>query len=235
MSTTGERLAREVVKAARVIHRNGLASGPFGNLSLRIPGTTRYLQNPAGVFFEHLRPSDVVLLDLEDDKTAGHQGDYIHKQILKRRPDVHAIAHSHCHASVMICVLGTLIEPFTQVGAALHGDQGFFKGFSGPVRDFEEGDGIACALGSKSIVIANRHGIFTAGPSMPYAVWDLLLADWAAREHLHALQLGRTHAQPLQARDYEKSRRELRDGMFEQIWANEMRHLRAQEPDLFEQ
>jgi ribulose-5-phosphate 4-epimerase/fuculose-1-phosphate aldolase len=228
-------LKRQLVQAARVIVRNGIASGPFGNLSIRVPGTTKYLQNPAGVFFEHLAPSDVVVLDLEHEGTAGgHQGDFIHKQILRRRPDVSAIAHSHCHASVMMCVLGTVIEPFTQVGAALHGDQGLFEGFSGPVRDFEEGDGIAKALGDRSLVLAKRHGIFAAASSMPRAVWDLILADWAAREHLHALQVGLKTAEPLRPQDYAKSRDELREGMFAQIWQNELRHLERTEPWLCE-
>jgi ribulose-5-phosphate 4-epimerase/fuculose-1-phosphate aldolase len=226
-------LARQLVCAARIIARNGLASGPFGNLSVRIPGTTEYLQNPAGVFFEHLTPADVVRLDLEGDPRAGgHQGDFIHRQILRRRPDVHAIAHSHCHASVMLCVLGTPIEPFTQVGAALHEDQGVFHGFSGPVRDFEEGDGIARALGGRGLVIAKRHGIFAAATSLPRAVWDLILADWAAREHLHALKLGLRAAEPLRPEDYAKSRSELRDGMYAQIWRNELAHLARTEPEL---
>jgi ribulose-5-phosphate 4-epimerase/fuculose-1-phosphate aldolase len=228
-------LAVQLVQAARIILRNGLGSGPFGNLSIRVPGTTKYIQNPAGVYFEHLSPDQVVVLDLEEERAAGgHQGDFIHKQILRRRPDVNAIAHSHCHASVMLCVLGTVIEPFTQVGAAIHGDQGLFQPFTGPVRDFEEGDGIAKALGDKALVIANRHGIFAAGKSMPHAVWDLMLADWAAREHLHAVQLGIRVAPPLRPQDYLKSRTELREDMCAGIWENELQHLRRSDPSLFE-
>jgi len=108
-----------------------------------------------------------------------------------------------------------------------------FDGFSGPVRDFEEGDGIARALGAKSIVLARRHGIFAAGPSLEAAVWDLILADWAAREHLHAMELGLTSAPPLRPIDYEKSRGELRAGMCADIWKNELRLLRRSEPQLF--
>jgi L-ribulose-5-phosphate 4-epimerase len=228
--------ARDLVLAARILVRNHLDSGPFGNLSVRIPGTSLYWQNPAGVFFDQLTTDDLVLLDLEgrihEGRRAAHQGDYIHQQILRHRPDVGAIVHTHSHSTVMLCVLGRQIEPFSQIGASLHGDQGVYDGFSGPVRDFEEGEAIARALGDKSLVIARAHGIFATGATLPAALWDMILADWAAREHLHALQLGLAAAPPLRPQDYEKSRVELRAGMYAAIWDNELRRLHKEHPEL---
>ena len=77
-----------------------------------------------------------------------------------------------------------------KLGAAIYHDQGIYHGFTGPVRTTDEGAAIAKALGNKSIVIAKNHGLFTTGNRIQAALWDMVIADTAAKIHLSAKQLG---------------------------------------------
>ena len=173
-------------------------------MSIRIPGRDESWQNPVGVNFDQLRVEDVLRVDVEGKVLEGsrkaHPGEFIHRQIYAARPDVGAIVHTHSHSTVMLSLLGCEIEPFTQLGASLNGDQGLYLGFNGTVRDSDEGRAIARALGSKSIVIAKNHGLFAAAPTIKAAFWDMVVADWAARVHLDALKLGLKKADPLPGR-----------------------------------
>jgi L-ribulose-5-phosphate 4-epimerase len=215
----------DVVRACRILVAQGLDSGPFGNISIRIPGRAdEFWQNPAGIHFDRLTEDDILRVDIHgrvlDGRHRPHPGEFIHREIYRLRPDVGAIVHTHSHSTVMLSLLGCEIEPFTQLGAALHGDQGIYSGFTGPVRDSNEGHAIAHALGDKSIVIAKNHGLFAAGPTIQAALWDMVVADWASRIHLDALKLGLRKAEPLSEAALAKSRREVRVLQCEAAWEN---------------
>ena len=219
-------LKTQLVLAARTLSRMGLASGPFGNLSARIPGTDQYWVNPSGIYFDRLREENFVVQggssNDRGDHSGVHPGDFIHREIYRMRPDVNAIVHVHSPSTVIFSLLGTEIEPHTQVGAAFAGDQGIYHGFNGPVRDEDEGRAIATALGPGSIVIAKQHGIFAVGPTLQSALWDMVLVDWAAREHLQAAQIGLLRAPALSSEIIEKSRREVREHGAEAFWRGEV-------------
>jgi L-fuculose-phosphate aldolase len=225
---SAERLRRDLVTACHILVRSNMDSGPFGNVSIRIPGTEQYWQNPVGVYFGRLTVDDVIRVDRDGEVLEGkhraHPGEFIHREIYRRRPDVGAIVHTHSPDTVMLSLLGCEIEPFTQLGASLVGDQGIYRGFTGPVRSSEEGSAIAEALGGRRIVIAKNHGLFAAGPNVRAALWDMIVADMASRIHLRALDAGIRKAENLPPEYVEKSRREVRDLQYEAAWENNIEH-----------
>lgn len=233
------KLANDLVLCARILVLNGLDSGPFGNVSVRIPGTNNYWINSNGIPFPSLSTKDLVFASINNNEessiedTQMHPGDCIHQQIYLQRPDVMSVVHTHSHSTVMLSTLGVPIEPFTQVGASFYNDQGIYKQFNGPVRDYEEGYQIARSLAGNSIVIAERHGIFATASSLSAALWNMMLADWAAREHLHAIQLGIPKAQNLDLQIIKKCRTEVRDKMHSAIWRGEVGRLKELSPQLF--
>lgn len=214
----------DLLVACRALSNMKLSAGPFGNVSVRIPNTPYYLENPADIYFENLRESDFVLLSVTGEKIAGkgerHQGDYIHQAIYRRRPDVGAIVHTHAHHSVLMACRAQLPAPWTQVGAAFVGDIGVYDGFSGPVRDQSEGEYIAKALGDKSVVMAVRHGFFIARKKLPEALWDMSLIEQVCREHLDMLRFGEITPSELPADALEKSARCIRHEFVEAFWSN---------------
>lgn len=215
-------LKQAIVTACRMLVLLKLDSGPFGNVSIRVPGTETYWVNPEGKIFTEVTVDDLVLMNLNGDVLDGqhqpHPGEFIHREIYRRRQDVNAIVHTHSESTVMHSLLGQTIEAHTQLGASLYGDQGLYQGFSGPVRDSHEGAAIAEALGDKAIVIAKNHGLFTASSSIRAAWWDMVIADAAAKIHVSAKQLGLPPAAIPSAAILEKSRREVRVRQCEAMW-----------------
>lgn len=212
----------KIVTACRLLVRLKLDSGPFGNVSMRVPGTDEYWVNPEGVLFEQLTADDLVRVNIKGEmlegKHAPHPGNFIHLEMYRRRDDVNAIVHTHSANTVAMSLLGVEIGAYTQLGASLFGDQGIYHGFTGPVRSANEGAAIADALADKSIVIAKNHGLFTVGATMQSAWWDMVVADIAASIHVTAIQLGLPQAEPMAADSLEKSRVEVRVKQCDMMW-----------------
>lgn len=217
-------LKQNVVLACKIIVTQKLDSGPFGNISIRIPKTNQFWVNPAGITFDQLTSEDILLSDTDGNiiqgKHAPHPGEFIHREIYRLRPEVNAIVHTHSENTVLISLLGCEIEPYTQLGAALYKDQGIYHGFTGPVRTSDEGAEIANALGNKSIVIAKNHGLFTVGTTIQAALWDMIIADQAAKIHLKAKQIGLNSPEKLSEEYFLKSKIEVRDKQNEFMWKN---------------
>lgn len=132
-------LQASLVTVCHILVANRLDSGPFGNVSVRVPGTQTFLVNPQGICFDKLKNDDIVTVNIAGEILSKnhppHPGEVIHRAIYQKRPDVSAIVHVHSPHTVAISLLGEPIQAFTQLGASLRGDQGIFHGFSGPVRD----------------------------------------------------------------------------------------------------
>lgn len=215
-------MRRNVRAACKMMVNQKLDSGLFGNISIRIGNKNEFWVNPAGISFDRLEIDDMVRMDIHgkvlEGKNEPHPGAIIHQEIYRLRLDVNAIVHTHSDNTVLMSLLGCPIQPFTQLGAAIHNDQAIYDAFTGPVRALIEGTAIAQALGQKSIVIAKNHGIFTAGPTIQFAVWDFIIADMAAKIHLAAKQLGLNQADKLSDEYLQKSKTEVRDKHCNLIW-----------------
>jgi L-ribulose-5-phosphate 4-epimerase len=225
-------LKSNIVFACRIIVDQKIDSGPFGNVSIRIPGTKQFYINPAGITFDQLDHNDILRVDVHNNVLEGehepHPGEFIHREIYRLREDVEAIVHTHSENTVAISLLGCEIEPFTQLGAAIFGDQGVYQGFSGPVRTLDEGKAIAQALGDKSIVIAKNHGLFAVGSTIQAVLWDMIIADMAAKIHLTARQLGLHHADKLSPEYMHKSKIEVRNKQCEFMWKSYLNKIGAE-------
>lgn len=219
-----ELLKKEIFLACKILVEQKLSSGPFGNISARLPGQDYFFINACGKTFENLHEQDIVGVDLQGKTLqAGlkpHPGEFIHRAIYQLRPDVNAIVHTHSHHTVLISLLGVPIQPFTQLGASIYNDQAIHYEFTGPVRDYNEGLSIAKDLGNKSIVIAKNHGLFTVSHNIQSALWDFIIADTASAIHLDAIKIGLYEAETLPQHFLEKSRNEVRELQYEFMWQN---------------
>lgn len=219
---TSNSLRDAVVMACKIIVAQKLDSGPFGNISIRIPNTDTFWVNPAGMTFDHLESDDIVCVDVNGKILAGkyqpHPGTFIHREIYRLRNDVEAIVHTHSENTVMMSLLGCEIQPFTQLGAAIYNDLGIYHGFTGPVRTIDEGTAIAEALQNKSIVMAKNHGVFATGTTIQAALWDMVIVDTAAKIHLTARNLNLHQADKLSEEDMLKSKIEVRQKQYAFMW-----------------
>lgn len=86
-------------------------------------------------------------------KTANAAGFFIHSEIHKARPDVHAVCHAHTDAGRAWSAFGTGLEMLHQDICTLYDSIAVYASYGGIVFAAEEGQNIAKALGEKNKVL----------------------------------------------------------------------------------
>jgi L-fuculose-phosphate aldolase len=188
-------LRREIVVACRRLEADGLVAGTAGNVSVR--HGSRMLITPSGVPYERLRPGDVVAVELEGEvlrfrARAGMVPSSewrFHRDILRRRPEVGAVVHTHSpHATAFAMCRRPIPAGHYMIAAA-----------GGPtieVADYatfgtaELSDAALAALEGRTACLLANHGVIATGPTLERALWLAREVEVLARQTAIALQVG---------------------------------------------
>jgi ribulose-5-phosphate 4-epimerase/fuculose-1-phosphate aldolase len=167
----------------------GFDHGPAGHITVRDPEwTDHFWINPLGVYFGHVRVSDLLLLNHDGeivigDKPVNQAGFEIHSAIHRARPEVIGVAHSHSTYGKAWSTLGRPLDALTQDSAGYYERQAL-SDFTGVVLDADQAQQIVRDLGTKNFAFLKNHGILTAGLSVESAVWHFIALEDAARVQL---------------------------------------------------
>jgi len=188
-----EEQLNELALACRILEMEGHGDMTLGHLSLRDPeGRGFWLKRNARGLGEILSHKDFVLVSFDGLKLNGEGGLHsewpIHSEILRARPDVHVVAHTHpLHASILSS-FGSQLAPFTL-------DADYFEALPNHREDVallktkEEGSALARSLGPHFAVLMANHGVTFCGTSIPHAVCVGVFLEKAARIHVQGLQM----------------------------------------------
>jgi ribulose-5-phosphate 4-epimerase/fuculose-1-phosphate aldolase len=198
-SVEEERRRRKERLAAsfRLFSRFGFDEGVAGHITARDPeDAERFWVNPFGMYFGHIRVSDLICVDASGEVVVGDRpvnaaAFAIHGQVHKARPDVVAAAHSHSLHGKAWSTLGRTLDPLTQDACAFYQDHAVFQDYTGVVLDLEEGRRIGEALGGNKAVILRNHGLLTVGESVEAAVWWFITMDRSCHAQLLAEAAGK--------------------------------------------
>src|SRR5512137_1621065 len=106
---TEARLRRDLVEVCRRLHDRRLLGAGEGNVSCRL-GRDRLLVTPSGANKGHLRPADLVVVDLAGAKVRGRGRPstelLMHLAAYAARPDALAVVHAHPLTAVAFTVAG---------------------------------------------------------------------------------------------------------------------------------
>ncbi|MFK4107830.1 class II aldolase/adducin family protein [Streptomyces sp. NPDC002176] len=196
---TEERRHRQesLVIAFRLFGRFGFEEGIAGHITARDPEhTDHFWVNPYGMSFQHIRVSDLVLVNSAGEVVHGRYdineaAFAIHSQIHAARPEVVAAAHSHSLHGKALSALGEKLEPITQDVCAFYEDHGLYEEYNGLVDETEEGRRIARALGGHKAVILRNHGLLTVGRSVEAAAWWFVTMERSCQAQLLAKAAGK--------------------------------------------
>ena len=158
--------------------------------------TDHFWVNPFGVYFGHIRVSDLILVDREGEVVKGNRpvnraAFAIHSQIHEARPDIIAAAHAHSLYGKSWSSLGRLLDPLTQDACAFYEDHTVFHDYKGVVLDTSEGKRIAASLGPHKAVILRNHGILTVGHTVDEAAWWYITLERSCEAQLLAEAAGK--------------------------------------------
>lgn len=182
-----------LVTASHVLDREGITDG-YGHISVRVPGDATAFLTLASVSPGLAAPDRLVMLDLDGNYLGGARTPPnewpIHASILRARPDVQSICHTHSVWSTLFSVLPIKLRPLHHYGKFLPPDGVPVYRVGGLVRTVERGDALAAALGDGPAVLMRGHGDTVVGVGIEHVVQRTINLAKIGRLAYLARQLG---------------------------------------------
>jgi L-fuculose-phosphate aldolase len=182
-------LKRRLVEASRILAMEGQGDLVWGHASVRRPGQDTFWIKPTGLGLDEVRVEDLLLCDLDGRVVKGtkprHIEVYIHSEVMRVRPDVCSVVHTHAMAPTVFAATGVALEPVTHEAAVFAPpDIPRFDETTDLINTPERGKAMARALGGSDALLLVSHGIVTSGTTIERAAINALLLDRAARAQL---------------------------------------------------
>jgi L-ribulose-5-phosphate 4-epimerase len=188
-----EQLKEDLYQLHLELPKNDLVTWTGGNVSGRDPATGLVVIKPSGVRYEHLRPAQMVVLDLDANIVEGDlkpsSDTYSHLYIYRHRPDVNGVVHTHSRYATAFAAVGRPIPVVLTALADEFGGPIPCGGFS-LIGDESIGKLVVESIGRSPAVLLKNHGVFTIGKTPEAAVKAAVMTEDAAAAVWMALQLG---------------------------------------------
>ena len=191
MPTTKDREKRQsIIDACLRMNVLGINQGTSGNISLR--HGEGMLITPTSVPYEAMQPEQIVYMGLDGsfDPAQRPSSDWrFHLDILKARPDVNAVVHTHPLSSTILAIMSLEIPPVHYMVACAGGD----TIRCAPYATFgtqELSDHAVAALERRLACLLEHHGMIAVGPSLSKAMWLAVEVETLARQYHGCLQIG---------------------------------------------
>lgn len=187
---TDIRQRHALINTAQQLSKTGLNKGTAGNVSLRV--RDGFLVTPSGVPAEALTPADLVYMDF-DGITEGRRAPSsewrFHWEILKNRPELAAVIHTHAPYCTTLAVLGRSIPAFHYMVAVAGGKDIRCA----PYATFgteELCEGAVRAMEGRQACLLAQHGMIAAGADLDAALKLTIEVEELAQLYWQALQIG---------------------------------------------
>jgi len=187
--------AREAMaEAIRELFAAGLITATGGNLSVRVPGREEAWITPAQLFKGGLRSEMMVRINLEGDALdpeapAPSSERLVHTAIYKARPDVQAVVHAHAPYATILGLTDLPFLPITTEAAQLK-EVAYVRYHLPGSRELAQA--VVTALGRKSAVLLQNHGVVVAAGSLRRALDVVEIVERTAQMLLGCYALGKT-------------------------------------------
>lgn len=195
MSTELDKLKEECIEISQEAYRRGLISASGGNISARLPGSTKVIIKRTGASFRNLKLSDIITIDLEGNILEG-QGKpskevNLHLGIYKVRADINAVFHSHSIAATAFATAGKEVPLVTVQGLKILGKCPLV-GY-GPPGSMELAEKTKEIFKDKTLKVAvlQSHGATAVGRDLEEAYNYADLLEATAQIALACTQIGK--------------------------------------------
>jgi ribulose-5-phosphate 4-epimerase/fuculose-1-phosphate aldolase len=198
LSNQAEREARiDLAACHRLAARFGFNEGIDNHLTLLVPGyTDRFYLAPFGLLWSEVCASDLLELDFRGNVVAGRglveaTALYIHLSVHRLKPAARCVLHTHMpYATALAMLEDPTLEMASQAALGFHEDVAYVD-YNGLALDYTEGERLATALGSRSVLVLRNHGVLVTAGSMAHGFERLYFFERACHTQLLALSTGR--------------------------------------------
>jgi L-fuculose-phosphate aldolase len=193
MTNTELHLRETIIAKCRWMNTTGLNQGTSGNISARHGDTM--LISPSATPYDALTPDMIAAMPI-DGEYGSWKGPLkpstewrFHLDIMKARPDVGGIVHTHATYSTVLAIAHKEIP-------ACHYMMAAFGGMNVRVADYarfgtkELSDHALKALEDRTACLLANHGMIATGASLDKAMWLAVELETIARQYYLTLAIG---------------------------------------------
>lgn len=191
---TEAELREEIIRQSRWMNNTGLNQGTSGNISARFEA--QMLITPSAVPYEELEPAMIAAMPID-----GEYGSWsgplkpssewrFHLDIMKARPEVNAIVHTHSTYATVLAIAHKEIPPVHYMIAAFGGNTIRCAPYARYGTKALSSHAVEALQGRLGCLLAN-HGMITIGPSLKKAMWLAVELETLAKQYHLALSIGK--------------------------------------------
>lgn len=192
MPLPGGDLRSALIATCREMNNTGINQGTSGNASVRC-GADRLLITPSGLDYQAMTPDDIVELDTTGRVLGGIRRPssewHFHAAILKTRPEISAVVHTHSpHATALSCLRRGI--PAFHYMVAVGGGHDIRCADYATFGTEALAQNAVCALDGRHACLLANHGLIALGSSLDQALARAVEVEALARQYLLASQAG---------------------------------------------
>lgn len=186
-------IRRKIIKLCLQMNATGLNQGTSGNISARFGN--RMLITPSGIPYEQLNTEDIASMAINGSKLAWDgpckpsSEWHFHRSILKNKPDLNAVIHTHSTFSTVLSIARESIP-------AVHYMIGAFGGNSVECAEYatfgtpQLSANIKKAMQDRTACLLANHGMVAGGKDLDSAMWTAIELETLAKQYYYAKTAG---------------------------------------------
>ncbi|MBN36511.1 MAG: class II aldolase [Rhodospirillaceae bacterium] len=199
------RVRVELAAMYRISHFYGWTDVIDTHLTARVPGTDdQYFINPYGLMFDEITASTLLKVDfegnvLEGDYPTNEAGHLIHTAVLKARPDLNVVLHTHARASSAVSAMECGLLPISQQANEVIKLVRYHDYHNVVASPEAECEALARDMGDDAkLMIMRNHGLLSGGRTMSEAFWLMMRLETACKIQVDVLGSGQPYVTPSQ-------------------------------------
>lgn len=184
-----------LIEAGMRMFETGLTVETWGNISIRDPETGRIYLTPSAIPYNELTEEDIVVMNLDGTTIQGTRKPTIevemHLGILRERPEINGVIHTHPIYSQVFAALHQTIPPIIDEAAQALGGSVYTTEYALPGTP-ELAENVVKTLGETGVacLIAN-HGAVCIGTDLDQAFKVCTVLEMTAQIYQMALSIGK--------------------------------------------
>jgi L-ribulose-5-phosphate 4-epimerase len=195
MKSVVRELREEVALGCRILGLEDQGDFVWGHVSARDPSGRGVWMKASTLGFEEIGPDQVILVSWDGEVFEGegrrHAEYPIHTEVMRARPEVHSVVHTHAPWAVAFAATEQPLRPVSHEATLfVPPDVARFTETGDLILTAELGESLARTVGERNAAFMVHHGIVTCGPDVVTAVMTAVLLERACRTNIRALAAG---------------------------------------------
>ncbi len=188
-------LKHKLVQACHILAMEGQGDYIWGHVTVRLPDRPDHLlMKPARIGLDEITTDDVITVNLDGEKVDGsaprHIEVFIHSEVMRARPEVTCVVHTHPIHAIAFSSLGKPLLPVGHAGSVFCDGLPVYDETTDLITDTKLGAAVARTMDRHDALLLRNHGIVTAGLSVDEAILKAIFLETACRTQLLAESCG---------------------------------------------